>query len=182
LEPVAIRLKVFAGWRGRVHKQAIYWTRLGARASVANQIGRGALTADLGRELGDFAIGNTGEINAFGPLLTRTAFSTNRSSPGWVGDVMDSPLRRRTEPLVVPERTRKIRVSMSSRPPDTTGCWVIDHLALTRSTTPGVNLWPLGDFGGCERLDPIGGTPSGWGRRGTEPVIAREFVRVVAVE
>ena len=273
----------------------LYWTRLGSGAIVANQIGRGTLTADLRRELGDFALGNSGKINALGPfeffpgcldevrissrarqpdefffgspsersavatqvaprlaglalqqllvddeqvsdwpdhsplvlgpgphrldfdfgfaadmvadplavkcrlegldeewkptargmtltwemldetgaLLTRTAFSTTRSSTGWVGDMMDSPLLRRTEPLFVPERTRRIRVAMSSGPPDTTGCWVIDDLALTRSAAPGQNLWANGDFGSGERVDQIGGIPSGWTRGGTEPAIAR---------
>jgi hypothetical protein len=86
---------------------------------------------------------------------------------------MDSPLQRRTEPLFVPERTRRIRVSMSSGPPDTTGCWVIDDLALTRSAEPGTNLWANSDFGSGERLDQIGGIPLGWTRGGTEPAIAR---------
>ena len=277
----------------------LYWTRIGSGASGANQIGSGTLTADLRRELGDFAIGNSGKINNLGPfeffpgcidevrisnlaraphdfffvspeakqaaarlpknlsppgpanltlqrvfvddaevtqlpansplvldpglhrldfdfgfladvvvdplavkcrldgldevwqptargmtltwemldendnLLTRTAFSTTRSSPGWAGDVMDSPMQRRTEPLFVPEQARRIRLSMSSGPPDTTGCWVIDDIALTRSAIPSANLWANGDFGSGERLDQIGGIPSGWARSGTEPAIAR---------
>ena len=278
----------------------LFWTRLGTGATEANQIGCGTLTADLRHELGDFAIGNSGKINVFGPfeffpgcidevrlssiarrpddfffgtpaarpaddspavpaaassrraalrlqqvfvddervrelpaaaplvlgpglhrldfdfgfpadlvvdplavkcrldgldedwrptargmtltwemldengmLLMRTALSTTRSSPGWAGDALDSPLVPRTEPLFIPEGTRQIRVSMSSGPPDTTGCWVIDNLSLNQSANPRVNLWGNGDFSKGERLDQIGGIPAGWSRRGSEPAIAR---------
>lgn len=277
-----------------------YWTRLGSGAKAANQIGRGTLSADLPRELGDFALGNTGKFNTLGPfeffpgcidevrissiarrphdfcfvspaakaqadarlspdhpqqeraelalrqvlvddvavplrpdhsppalgpgthrldfdfgfppgvhadplavkcrlegleedwrpaasgmtltwemldeagkLLTRTAFSTTRASPGWGSDVLDSRLNPRTEPLFIPEGTRRIRATMSSGAPDTTGCWVIDDLALSRSGQPGVNLWANGSFEKGERTDQIGGIPAGWTRGGTEPGIAR---------
>ena len=46
----------------------LYWTRIGSGATAANQIGRGTLTADLSHELGDFAIGNTGNFNPQGPF------------------------------------------------------------------------------------------------------------------
>ena len=278
----------------------LYWTRLGSGVEAANQIGRGTLSTDLRRELGDFAIGNTGKINSLGPfeffpgcideirlssiarrphdyffvspaakqrakellsairpgppradlkfqqvfvddasvplpsegsplvlgpgthrldfdfgfpagaiadpmavkcrldgldedwratargmtltwdmldnageLLARTTFSATRSSPGWESEVVDSPLGRRTEPLFVPDKTRSIRVTMSSGTPDTTGCWVIDDLTLTRSARPETNLWANGDFGKGERTDQIGGIPAGWTRGGGEPGIAR---------
>ncbi len=276
-----------------------YWTRLGPEARSANLIGKGTLSGDLRRELGDFAIGNTGKINNLGPfeffpgsidevrissiarspvdflfvsdeekqrtissgiigtirsqanlmlqqitvdgsafpfrsdgaplvlspglhrvdfdfgfasslegdslsvkchlegfdedwrptahgmtltwemldekdvVLSRTEFSTTRTSTGWESDVTDSPLVSRTEPLFVPEQTRSIRVTMSSGTPDTTGCWLIDNLTLSRSSKPTENLWPNGGFTEGERLDQIGGIPSGWIRGGTEPAIAR---------
>ena len=278
----------------------LYWTRLGSGAEAANQIGRGTLSADLRRELGDFAIGNTGKFNALGPfeffpgcidevrissiarrpydfcfvspaaktraaaqlspdhpdrtraelelrqllvddvavplradhsphvlgpgmhrldfdfgfppavdadpltvkcrldgldedwrpaasgmtltwemfdeagkLVARTAFSTTRSSPGWGSDVLDSRLTPRSEPLFIPESTRRVRVTMSSGAPDTTGCWVIDDLSLTRSAMPEANLWANGGFDKGERTDQIGGIPEGWTRGGSEPAIAR---------
>ncbi|MEO5914548.1 MAG: histidine kinase [Luteolibacter sp.] len=277
-----------------------YWTRLGAAGEVANPIGTGTLSADLRREMGDFAIGNSGKVNQKGPfeffpgdidevrissvarqpydfffvdpevkkraedlasrqppvtpepkltiqqvlvdgerapafqgsspltlppgnhlldfdfgfpagvltdplavkcrldgldedwhptargmtltwemldesgaLLARSAFSATRSSAEWGSDLLDSPLLARKEPLFVPEKTRKIRVIMSSGTPDTTGAWVIDDLTLTRPNTPGANLWANGHFDDGERLDQIGGVPSGWARHGTEPAIAR---------
>lgn len=278
----------------------LYWTRLSAAARSANLIGRGTLSADLRRQLGDFALGNSGKINSLGPfeffpgsidevrvssiarrphdfffvsqeekkravelladarprqsqadlklqqifvdesmaplpldgsplvlgpgshrldfdfgfptgevanpvavkcrlegldeewhptargmtmawemlgadneLLGRTIFSTTLSSPGWQSDVVDSPMRRRTEPLFVPEKTRRIRAIMSSGTPDTTGCWVIDDISLTRSAKPETNLWSNGDFRSGERTDQIGGVPAGWARGGSEPAIAR---------
>lgn len=278
----------------------LYWTRLGPALEHANQIGRGTLSADLRKVLGDFAIGNSGKINSLGPFeffpglidevrisrvarkpydfffvdeatkkrgvendrlqtpkappeglrlqqvyvddvatkdspqgmplvlgpdtrrmdfdfgfppgalgdplavkcrlegldeewhltargmtltwemqdeagatLARTVFSATRSSAGWERDVLDSPRVKRSEPLFVPEKTRRVQVTMSSGTPDTTGSWKINDLRLTRSATPERNLWANGSFGEGERLDQIGGVPSGWSRHGTEPGIAR---------
>ncbi|MEO5714247.1 MAG: histidine kinase [Luteolibacter sp.] len=277
----------------------LYWTRIGSGAAAANQIGRGTLTADLSREVSDFAIGNTGKFNPQGPFepfagcidevrlsniarnphdyffvspeakkvaedllarkkteipraelklqrvlvddqpaseqeasplalppgphrldfdfgfpadvvadplsvkcrlegldedwhptaqgmsltfemlgekdafLGRTTFSTTRSSPGWQSDILNSPMVERTEPLFVPEATRRIRAVLSSGAPDTTGFWVIDDISLTRSPKRDANLWANGDFSKGERMDQIGGIPTGWTRGGTEPAIAR---------
>lgn len=278
----------------------LYWTRVGSGAEAANLIGSGTLSADLRRELGDFAIGNSGKINPLGPFeffpgvidevrmssvarspydfffvsnearklaeerllaaprgrpaadltlqqvfvdkvavppgsdrsplvlgpgthrldfdfgfpagvisdplsvkcrldgldedwhptargmtltwemlgfgdepLASTTFSATRSSPGWGSDMVDSPLVKRTEPLFVPEMTRRIRVTMSSGTPDTTGCWVIDNVSLSKSADPDVNLWVNGNFEKGERTDQVGGIPTDWKRGGTEPAIAR---------
>lgn len=277
----------------------LYWTRVGSGVTAANLIGSGTLTADLSRELGDFAIGNSGKFNEQGPfeffpgcidevrisniprrphdyffvspdakkladdrlavkrpdppmaglilqqvfvddepktpagdtglvlppgshrldfdfgfpaevvadpltvrcrlegldedwnptaqgmtltlemlgdgdvLLGRTEFSTTRASPGWQSDFLNSPLVERTEPLFVPETTRRIRAVMSSGAPDTTGSWVIDNLSLTRSSKRDSNLWANGGFSEGERLNQIAGIPTGWARSGTEPGIAR---------
>ncbi len=112
-------------------------------------------------------------LDAAGGLLAQTTFSATRSSPGWKGDVLDSAWSRRSEPLFVPEMTRSVRVLMSSGTPDTTGCWAIDDLTLTRSGKPDANFWTDGNFSDGERLDQIGGVPKGWSRHGTEPAIAR---------
>lgn len=284
-----------------VHNLKLYWTRLGAGNEAANLIGRGTLTADLSRGLGDFAIGNSGKFSAThgpaeffpgsidevrissiaraphdfcfvgeeakrradelsrrvspqpgklemvlhqvlvgevpaakpeegqalvlgaglhrldfdfgfrpgvtadplavrcrlegldeewypsargmtmewemldesGTLLARSVFPVTGSSSGWELDAISSPLVPRVEPLFVAEMTRKMRVSLSSGAPDTTGSWVIDGITLVRPSEPGVNLWPNGDFSEGERMDQIGGIPAGWERRGTEPAIAR---------
>jgi signal transduction histidine kinase len=112
-----------------------------------------------------------------GELLARTTFAATRSSPGWEIEVVNSPLGRRTEPLFVPEKTRRIRATLSSGTPDTTGCWVIDDLSLTRSGRPETNLWANGNFDAGERTDQIGGVPAGWTRGGGEPAIARLMLR-----
>lgn len=108
-----------------------------------------------------------------GVMLAQRVFPVTGSSRGWETDALNSPLVPRTEPLFVPEMTRRIRVSLSSGTPDTTGTWVIDNLSLSRSSAPQVNLWSNGDFNTGERIDQIGGVPTGWERRGTEPAIAR---------
>jgi signal transduction histidine kinase len=112
-------------------------------------------------------------LNEAGETLGSTVFSTTRTSSGWESDVVDSKMERRHEPLFIPHKTRRIRVSMSSGPPDTTGCWVIDNLSLTRSIKPNENLWYNGGFDIGERTDQIGGIPEGWKRGGSEPAGAR---------
>lgn len=291
----------YDGREGAVNNLKLYWTRLGAGNHTANLIGRGTLTADLGRALADFAIGNTGNrqgnsspreffpglidevrissiarephdfcfvgeeeknradelsrrqppqvpalgmllqqvqvdeapavlptagqplvlapglhrldfdfsflpgvsadplavrcrlegigdewhpaargmtmewemLNAAGALLTQRVFATTGSSDGWQIDALNSPMVPRTEPLFIPEETTKIRVTVSSGTPDTTGTWVIDDLTLARSSSPNQNLWEDGGFQQGERMNQIGGIPLHWERRGTEPAIAR---------
>jgi len=112
-------------------------------------------------------------LNAEGAPLARRVFAMTGSSAGWEVDALGSPLVRRTEPLFIPEMTRRLRVSISSGTPDTTGSWVVDDLALSRSSAPDLNLWQNGSFSTGERINQIGGIPTGWERRGTEPAIAR---------
>ena len=50
------------------HNLKFYWTRLDGTATAANFIGRGTLSADLSRNVGDFAIGNSGKFNPLGPF------------------------------------------------------------------------------------------------------------------
>jgi signal transduction histidine kinase len=106
-------------------------------------------------------------------FLARTIFTSTGSSRGWERDVLDSPRIRRSEPLFVPEATRKIQLTISSGAPDTTGSWVLDDFSLSRSSNQSNNLWANGDFKFGERMNQIGGIPSGWLRRGSEPAIAR---------
>lgn len=108
-----------------------------------------------------------------GAVISVTTFSVTRTSPGWGGDPLDSKLERRMEPLFIPEKTRKVRVTMNSGTPDTTGCWIIDDLTLARSAKPEANLWTNGNFSKGERLDQVSGIPDGWTRGGSEPAIAR---------
>ena len=277
----------------------LYWTRVGADSSGAYQIGRGTLSADLRKELGDFAIGNSGKFNEKGPfeffpgvidevrissiarnphdyffvdpaarklaeekhsnghakppppelklldvqvdresldlptdgspleigpgihqldfdfgasgdsinpvevrcqlegmedgwkpiargmnltatmldergaVLSATTFSVMKTSEGWGSDPLDSKFARRVEPLFIPENTAKVRITMNSGTPDTTGCWIIDDLTLARSSNPEKNLWENGNFGRGERMDQVSGVPEGWTRGGGEPAIAR---------
>ena len=112
-------------------------------------------------------------LDAGGNLLAQRVFSATGASPGWKIDPLNSTLDPRSEPLFLPEMTRKVRVSISSGTPDTTGVWVIDRVRLSRSSYLEANLWKNGDFEDGERMDQIGGIPSGWARKGSEPAIAR---------
>ena len=112
-------------------------------------------------------------LDQAGALLARSVFPVTGSSRGWEVDALSSPLTPRIEPLFVPEMTRRLRVSISSGTPDTTGTWVLDNFSLARSTEPEVNLWTNGGVDAGERIEQIGGVPTGWERRGTEPAIAR---------
>ncbi|WP_367871426.1 histidine kinase [Luteolibacter sp. Populi] len=290
----------YDGRETAVNNLKLYWTRLSAGNEVANLIGQGTLTADLGHRLGDFAIGNSGQTSGNGPWeyfpgsidevrmssiarppydfcfvsedakyraveitrrqpmripqlgmmlrqvsvaespiamppqgkplvlgwglhrldfdfsllpgvdadplavrsrleglddewhpsargmtmewemldaagksLARRLFPVTGASTGWELDAINSPTVHRSEPLFIPEATRRLRVTVSSGTPDTTGTWVIDDLSLTRSKAPANNLWPNGSFRAGERTNQIGGIPAGWVRRGSEPAIAR---------
>ncbi len=116
-------------------------------------------------------------LDAENRILASTVMAASGSSPGWQSDVLDARLQLREEALFVPGDTRRIRVAFSSGAPDTTGSWIIDDLSLHRSGRVGGNLWPDGSFSKGERMDQIGGVPSGWERRGTEPAIARLILR-----
>jgi signal transduction histidine kinase len=279
----------YDGRETAVNNLKLYWTRLSAGNEVANLIGQGTLTTDLGHGLGDFAIGNSGQSSGIGPneyfpgaidevrisgiarqpydfcfvsedakyravelsrrqppkvpqlgmmlnhvavddtaiaippegkqlvlgwglhrldfdfrlregvnadplavrsrleglddewhpsargmtmewemfdaagkSLARRLFPVTGASLGWELDAVSSPLVKRSEPLFIPEGTRRLQVSVSSGAVDTTGTWVIDDLSLTSSRSPGTNL-----------TNQIGGIPEGWKRGGSEPAIAR---------
>lgn len=112
-------------------------------------------------------------LDARGDTITRRVFPVTGTSPGWQVDALSSTLLPRSEPLFIPGATRSIRVTASSGAPDTTGTWVIDDIALTQSRDPKTNVWENGSFSIGERINQIGGIPTGWQRRGTEPAIAR---------
>ncbi len=109
-----------------------------------------------------------------GEVVSRTAFGSIGQSAGWVGDPNESRLQPRLEPLFFPENARALRIILSSGTPDTTGQWVIDHLAIHLPGQSGEasSLWSNGSFENGLRVDTLGGLPDGWKRGGDDPAIA----------
>ncbi|MEO5912758.1 MAG: histidine kinase [Luteolibacter sp.] len=92
----------YSGKEAAADNLKIYWTRLDSDQKVANQIGRGTLSADLNRELGDFAVGNTGRKNSYGPW---------EYFPGCIDEVRISSIARTPDDFffVSPELKEKAR-------------------------------------------------------------------------
>ena len=113
-------------------------------------------------------------LGAGGNIVSRAAFGSIGQSSGWVGDPNESRLTPRLEPLFLPETARSLRITLSSGTPDTTGQWVIDHLAvhLPGQSGDAASLWPNGSFERGLRVDTLSGLPEGWNRGGDEPAIA----------
>ncbi len=112
-------------------------------------------------------------LDEAGAVLSQTTFPANGTSRGWDTAVEDSELLPRREPIFVPEGGRRLRVTLNSGTPYTTGSFVIDDLALTVPGEPDAATWPNGGFSTGETLDSPGGTPDGWSRIGPDPAIAR---------
>ena len=134
----------------------LYWTRLDSGAESANQIGRGTLSADLRRELGDFAIGNSGKLNQLG---------TFEFFPGCIDEVRLSRIARHPHDFffVSPEaKNRAERLLAEKRPGSPRGDLTLqqvrvdDHPAPPQPRTGPLVLGP-----GLHRLDFDFGFPAG---------------------
>ncbi|RYD42037.1 MAG: LamG domain-containing protein, partial [Verrucomicrobiaceae bacterium] len=77
---------VYDGRESSVNNLKLYWTKMGEGNQTANMIGQGTLTADIGRQLADFAIGNTG--NRQGSNAPKEFF------PGLIDEVRISSIAR----------------------------------------------------------------------------------------
>lgn len=112
-------------------------------------------------------------------IVSRASFASTGQSPEWSGDLYESPLVSRLEPLFLPENARSVRMMLSSGTPDTTGQIVIDNLAIhppsgmKASSRP----WPNVMFEKGELMNSVSGIPNGWQRGGADPAIARLVIR-----
>lgn len=109
-----------------------------------------------------------------GLVVSRASFANIGQSLGWEGDLTDSGLTPRLEPLFLPGNAKSLRITLSSGTPDITGQVVIDNLSVNLSSDPEPegSLWPNGEFELGSLLNTTGGVPKGWRRSGEDPAIA----------
>jgi len=109
-----------------------------------------------------------------GLVVSRASFANIGQSPGWEGDLTDSRLTQRLEPLFLPGNAKSLRITLTSGTPDITGQVVIDNLSinLPEKPEPEDSLWPNGAFELGTFLNTTGGVPKGWRRIGEDPAIA----------
>jgi signal transduction histidine kinase len=86
-------------------------------------------------------------------------------------------MSRRTEPFYIPEGTVRLKVSLDSGSPDTTGFIAIDNLSIHALSGGRSQLWQNGTFGSEGDITSLAGTPTGWQRGGDDPAIARMILR-----
>lgn len=112
-------------------------------------------------------------------IVSRGSFASSGQSTGWSGDLYETPLLTRLEPLFLPEKAKSLRVTLSSGTPDTTGQIIIDNLTIQPPSGNGVSIpsWPNETFEKGKLMNSMSGTPSGWRREGTDPAIARMVIR-----
>jgi signal transduction histidine kinase len=110
-----------------------------------------------------------------GEIVSRASFASTGQSLGWSGDLYETPLVSRLEPLFLPDNSRSVRITLSSGTPDTTGQIVIDNLSIQPPSQPSdsTSSWPNEGFEKGELMDSVSGIPSGWERGGADPAIAR---------
>ena len=114
-----------------------------------------------------------------GEILSRTSFASTGQSLGWSGDLYESPLVSRLEPLFLPKNSNSVRITLSSGTPDTTGQIVIDNVAIhpASATDESLTSWPNEIFERGKSVNSVSGTPDGWLRGGADPAIARLVIR-----
>ncbi|GAA5484578.1 histidine kinase [Haloferula sargassicola] len=104
--------------------------------------------------------------------ISQAQFNMTGNSLGWGTGISDSNLTDRQAPLFAPEKTRFLKVTLSSGAPDTSGSLALDDLHLVRPDQPDKPLWTNGGFEeGVNVLAPMR-APTGWQRGGEEPAIA----------
>lgn len=112
-------------------------------------------------------------LDESGKVLARRVFTVAGTSKDWLTDLSRAPRWPRQEAIHLPEKTVRIRVSISSGPPDTTGAWIVEGISLSRSSDPATNLWSDPGLKLGERMSQIGGIPQDWQRIGNDPAMGR---------
>ena len=110
-------------------------------------------------------------------VISQSRFKANGRSSGWETSPEDSVMTRRVVPVFIPENARKLKLTLSSGSPDTTGFWVIDYIGLHAHGESTPSLWKDGVFNYDAKTTSPAGTPEGWQRNGGDPAIARMILR-----
>ncbi len=116
-------------------------------------------------------------LDAGGRVISQSRFQAVGHSAGWETSLEESAMTRRSEPVFIPAGARKLKISLTSGAPDTTGFFAIDDIALHTPGTRDAPLWRSGEYAyDAITTSPAGSLP-GWKRGGAEPAIARLIIR-----
>lgn len=115
-------------------------------------------------------------LDAEGRELSLLQFPFEGRSVGWRTGIEDSDFGYRREPIHLPEKARRLRISLSSEAVGTTGTLVVDNIGLMWG---GVSLgwWANSGFEEGTEVGSPAGVPAGWTRGGSAPAIARMLPR-----
>ena len=113
--------------------------------------------------------------NESGDNIDQVKYTVRGTSPGWTGNLRNSPLTHRRETVTVPPNAARVMVVLSSAgPPATIGVYIVQGLTVSKRSTPGVE-------GEAIIMAPLSGPPEGgldqmprrWERDGTRPTMAK---------
>jgi signal transduction histidine kinase len=117
-------------------------------------------------------------LDADGRVVSQSRFHAMGRSTGWETNLEESPMSRRAEPVFIPPGSRQLRISLASGPPDTTGFFAIDDIALHAPGARDEPLWRSGGYAYDSITTSPAGFLPGWKRNGADPAIARLVIRI----
>lgn len=110
-------------------------------------------------------------------VVSQSRFQAVGHSAGWETSLEESAMTHRSEPVFIPAAARKLKISLASGSPDTTGFFAIDNIELHSPAGGGTPVWSSGGYAyDAITTSPAGYLP-GWKRSGAEPAIARLIIR-----
>lgn len=116
-------------------------------------------------------------LDGGGEVLSESSFPITGTSAGWEGNIADSTMLPRREPLMVPDAAVLLRVRISSGTPDTTGALIIDRLRLEPAMggpfPDPAGSPPSSGTASSPDYTSTSGWPAGWSRGAGDPSISR---------
>jgi len=116
-------------------------------------------------------------LDAGDKVISQARFPATGRNESWKTSLEESTMTRRVEPLFIPEKAAKIRLSLNSGSPDTTGFFGIDYFGLQLPGSEELSLFKNGEFVYNAYTTSPAGSPAGWQRGGSDPSIARMILR-----